>query len=205
MAAEALGTSLTESYGYVTSCGSTEGILWGLYLARRHFKALYGINPVIYYSDQAHYAVAKCLDIMQADGVSVRTHDNGMMDLKALEVALEANKEASRAHGAACRPAVVFANLGSTFLGAVDDVSAIKALLTRLCPDQHFIFGDGALLGLLLPFAGVDQGKAVRCDFTTGLDAVAMSGHKLLGSPQPCSIVLMRRSFMPPPEHKVLL
>ena len=73
--------------------------------------------------------------------------------------------------------------------GAVDRIDRISAIVDRLRISAH-IHCDGALGGLLLPF----MDGAPRITFKeTPIDSIAVSGHKFVGTPVPCGVVLTRR------------
>src|SRR6185295_8013066 len=55
------------------------------------------------------------------------------------------------------------------------------------------IHADAALSGLPLAFMPPNQRPAF--DLADGADSISVSGHKFLGSPFPCGIVLTRRSL----------
>jgi histidine decarboxylase len=44
---------------------------------------------------------------------------------------------------------------------------------------------------MILPFV-----SDIKFDFRTKINSIAISGHKFIGSPIPCGIVLVRRSYM---------
>jgi histidine decarboxylase len=86
-------------------------------------------------------------------------------------------------------PPIVFANIGTTMKGAIDDLSAIRSVFKDLAIHRFYIHADAALAGMILPFLD----NAPPWNFTAGIDSLAVSGHKMVGSPIPCGIVLARR------------
>lgn len=182
-AARELGADPGSVRGYITTGGSTEGNMWALYLAR---EALGG-NPVMVYSSQSHYSMPKIAHILRFDVEVVPAGEDGGIDVAALSERLRTIDPK--------RGCVVVANVGTTFLGGIDDVPAVKAALEETLPGRHVLHADAALFGMLLPFVWEDDG-APRGDFASGADSIAISGHKLLGCPMPCSIALATRSLV---------
>jgi histidine decarboxylase len=86
-------------------------------------------------------------------------------------------------------PPIIFANIGSTMKGASDDLAKIRSILADLAIADGYIHADAALSGMILPFVENPQ----PWDFEDGADSISISGHKLLGCPLPCGVVLARR------------
>ena len=161
-------------WGYVTS-GGTEGNLYGLYLARE-------LHPdgIVYYSEDTHYSVAKSLRLLHARSIMIRSLDNGEIDYEDLEATLRIHRDV---------PPIVFANIGTTMKGAIDDVKRIQAIMNDLRLSARYIHCDAALSGMVLPF--VDDPPT--WDFSADIDSLSISGHKMIGSPLPCGVALARR------------
>lgn len=164
-------------WGYVTN-GGTEGNLYGLYLARE-------LHPqgIVYYSQHTHYSVAKSLHFLNMRNIMIRSQPNGEMDYADLRETLKVNRDA---------PPIIFANIGTTMTEARDDLGAINAILDELAVPKRYVHSDAAMCGAIAPF--LDQRP--RFDFADGADSVAISGHKFIGSPMPCGIVLAKRSHV---------
>jgi histidine decarboxylase len=158
-----------DRWGYVTSGGS-EGVEYGLLLARTLYP-----DAVTYASATAHWAVPKILSKLGMPLVTVRALPDGRMDRRDLRVALRQHRD---------RPAVVVANIGTTMSEAVDDVTAIRRILTDTPISRAFIHADAALSGL--PLALVPPDRPVGFDLADGADCISISGHKFLGAPFPC-------------------
>ena len=89
------------------------------------------------------------------------------------------------------KPVILNVNIGTTVKGATDDLDRIVKILQRLeIPRERFyIHCDGALFALMMPFIQ----NAPEISFKTQpIDSLAVSGHKMLGSPMPCGIALSR-------------
>ncbi|RKN51288.1 histidine decarboxylase [Micromonospora endolithica] len=169
-----------DRWGYVTA-GGTEGNLAALHAALgRHPGA------IVYHSRSAHYSISKIIDIIGAPGVVVDVDDHGEMDYGHLAALVR------RRHH---RPAIVVATAGTTMTEAVDRPDRIEAVLLELGVDRRHVHVDGALAGLPLALDG-----AITLD-GGGADSLAVSGHKFLGTPIPCGVVLMRDSIRREGRH----
>jgi histidine decarboxylase len=74
--------------------------------------------------------------------------------------------------------------------GAIDDVPGMRQVMEELGQEQFYIHADAAFSGMILPY--VDD--AEPWDFAAGVDSLSISGHKLIGSPIPCGVILARRN-----------
>ncbi|WP_218279902.1 pyridoxal-dependent decarboxylase [Verrucomicrobium spinosum] len=81
-------------------------------------------------------------------------------------------------------PPIIFANIGTTMKGAVDNLHKIRAILDELAITNAYLHADAALSGMILPFVADPQ----PWDFAGGADSISISGHKFLGSPLPCGV-----------------
>lgn len=163
--------------GYVTN-GGTEGNLYGLYLARNIFP-----TGMVYFSEHTHYSNAKNLNILQMSFQKVAVQQHGEMDYFDLEQQLKLN---------ASKPAIIFATLGTTVLGAIDNIHLIKRALHNAGIKDYYIHADAAFSGMVLPFVNDPQ----PYQFPDGIDSIAISGHKLIGSPIPCGVVIAKGSLI---------
>ncbi|MGK5496622.1 histidine decarboxylase [Streptomyces sp. URMC 125] len=167
-----------RTYGYVTS-GGTEGNLFGLHTGRERLP-----RAPLYHSAAAHHTVARAAALLRMEAVAVPTRRDGSMDVRALRDACERR---------AGRGAVVVATVGTTMLGAVDDLLAVRAA-TAPAGECH-LHVDGALGALVAAFAP----NPPPWGFDAGADTLAISGHKLIGAPVPCGVVLARDHLVPFP------
>ncbi len=161
-------------WGYVTN-GGTEGNLYGLYLARE-------LHPdgIVYYSEATHYSVAKNLHFLGMRHITIRSQENGEIDYDDLLETLKIHRD---------RPPIIFANIGTTMTEARDDIGRIVEMMDRLAIRERYIHSDAALAGGYAAY--LDPRPA--WDFADGADSVAISGHKFLGAPIPCGIVIARK------------
>lgn len=169
-----LNANTEDVWGYVTN-GGTEGNLYGLYVAREAFQ-----NAKVYYSESTHYSVKKNLHLLQLQNVVIRSQDNGEMDYDDLESVLVLHRE---------KPAIFFLNIGTTMTEAVDQIDEIKRIIKKYAIKNYYIHCDAAFLGAFAPF--VDERP--KFDFSNDVDSISISGHKFIGSPIPCGIVLVKR------------
>lgn len=180
------GGSAESSWGYVTSSGS-EGNLYGLYLGREALP-----DAVLFHSSATHYSVPKAGRLLRMDARVVSALPDGRIDLTALERAVR---------DAGGRAAVVNVNLGTTMTGAHDDIPGIVDVLERAGVAFH-LHCDAALSGMTLPF--MDPAPDLpRIHFDQPIGSVSVSGHKFLGAPFPCGIVIARREHVARIETRI--
>ena len=176
-AADLLHAPAEDRWGYVTTGGS-EGNLYALHLARNmHPRA------VVYYADSAHYSIDKAIDLLDMTSVRIRADQWGQIDYDDLTAQIDRRRE---------RPAVVVATVGTTMTEAVNDVRRINSILDTLAVRERFVHADAALSGLTLATIAPDGRPGF--DLGDGADSVAVSGHKFLGSPFPCGVVIVKAS-----------
>jgi len=166
---------IDDMWGYVTN-GGTEGNMYGLYLARELYP-----NGIVYFSEDTHYSVEKILHLLKIKNITIRSQENGEIDYDDLHETIKSNRDV---------PSIIFANIGTTVKGAVDDIAKINEIMKSLAITHNYIHVDCALSGMILPF--VDDPQAFS--FEDGIESLSISGHKLTGSPIPCGIVLAKKS-----------
>lgn len=164
-------------WGYVTS-GGTEGNMYGLYVARELFP-----EGICYFSEDTHYSVAKILRLQHTRNIMLKSQPNGELDYADLRETLRIHRDV---------PPIIFANIGSTMTGAVDDLAKIREVLDDLAIQHTYVHADAALSGMILPFVQTPQ----PWNFAHGADSISISGHKMLGSPLPCGVVLARKKHV---------
>lgn len=165
------------SWGYVTN-GGTEGNMYGLFLARELYP-----EGMVYYSQDTHYSVDKILRCLKLRSTMIKSNPDGTMNL-------EDFRETLRIHPTI--PPIIFANIGTTMKGAVDDLAGIKSICDELAMTRSYIHADAALSGMILPF--IDSPPP--WNFASGIDSLSISGHKMIGSPMPCGVVLALKSHV---------
>ncbi|ROS05374.1 L-histidine carboxy-lyase (histamine-forming) [Sinobacterium caligoides] len=161
-----------DIYGYVTHGGS-EGNMWGLWIAREKYP-----DGLVYMSKDSHYSAAKNIRMLGMTSVIVDIDDRGVMVYDDLAAKLDTSK-----------PAIIFATIGSTARGAVDNVTDILNVLKTSGVKDHYIHGDQALSGAILPFVEDPQPYS----FEDGFDSLTVCITKGFGSPMPAAIALAKR------------
>ena len=166
-----------DAWGYVTT-GGTEGNMYGLYMARE-------LHPqgIVYFSQDTHYSILKIMQVLNMRNIMIKSLDNGEIDYDDLYETIRINRDV---------PVIIMANIGTTMKGAVDDLPKIRDILSHLAITRSYIHSDAALSGMILPFVPDPQPFA----FDAGADSLAVSGHKLIGSPIPCGMVLTRKEYV---------
>ncbi len=165
-----------NSWGYVTNGGS-EGNLYALYLARELYP-----HGMVYYSESTHYCIHKNIHLLNMQSIVIRCNEKGEMDYEDLKDAIHLHRH---------QPAIIVANIGTTMTEAKDDISKIKDVLKKSAVRSHYIHCDAALAGTYLALLETPP----TFDFSQGIDSVAISGHKFIGSPIPCGVVIVKKSY----------
>lgn len=165
-----------DSWGYVTN-GGTESNMFGCYLGRELFP-----DGTLYYSKDTHYSVAKIVKLLRIKSQLVDSLPNGEIDYDDLINKIKQDDE---------KHPIIFANIGTTVRGAIDDISKIQVMIGELGikREDYYIHADAALSGMILPFVDEPQGF----NFADGIDSIGVSGHKMIGSPIPCGIVVAKK------------
>ncbi|KAK9810144.1 hypothetical protein WJX72_005530 [[Myrmecia] bisecta] len=168
-----------DYWGYITNCG-TEGNLHGILVGRENLP-----DGVLYASRETHYSVFKAGRMYRMDAVKVDTLESGEIDYEDFRRHLLANK---------ARPAIVNVNIGTTVKGAVDDLDRMLEILQEcgFNEDRFYIHCDGALFGLMIPFVK----RAPMVTFRKPIGSVSVSGHKFVGAPVPCGVVITRQRYI---------
>lgn len=161
-------------WGYVTN-GGTEGNMYGVFLARELHP-----NGMVYYSEDTHYSVAKSLRVLNVRNIMIKSQANGEMDYQDLRETVRIHRDVTP---------IVFANIGTTMKGAVDNLDEIHTIMRELAIHDYYVHADAALSGMILPFVDDPQ----PFDFQSGIHSISISGHKMIGSPIPCGVVIANK------------
>lgn len=161
---------IKDYWGYVTN-GGTEGNLYGLYIARETLP-----KATVFFSEHTHYSIKKNVHLLGMKHILVKSQNNGEIDYDDFEKKIKTKTEA-----------IVVANIGSTMTGAIDQVEKLSKILSKHKIKYH-LHADAALYGMILPFC-----SDIKFDFQTKINSIAVSGHKFVGSPIPCGVVLARK------------
>lgn len=162
-----------DRWGYVTS-GGTEGNLYSLYVARELMP-----KAVVLYSDAAHYSIPKATYLLRQKTRVVRTRKTGEMNYADLTKKMAAH---------AGKQVIVVATIGTTMTEAKDNVTTIRDAGRKAGVSGMYIHSDAALAGI--PTALLEPRWPF--DFADGADSISISGHKFIGSPMPCGVVIVR-------------
>lgn len=171
-----------KAWGYVTARGSESNLL-GL-----HFGAMKFPEAPIICSDAAHYSVDKAARLMNRELIKLPTINGGQFPPEAFDLLLGRLNIS--------KGVIVCLTVGTTMSGAVDDVSEVVRRLRRSAV-PYYAHVDAALGGMLVPYLE----DAPTFDFRLDIDSICISGHKMLGTPVPCSVFVCRKESMPPAEH----
>ncbi|GAA4260009.1 histidine decarboxylase [Dactylosporangium darangshiense] len=176
-----------DRWGYVTS-GATEGTHCALWQARTRFP-----DALLVASTAAHYGVARVADMLRMPLLTVPTDDRDEIDYAALTDLVRRYRLPRRRRV----PVVVVASVGTTMTEAVDDVRKVHAALdTAGVPrDARWVHADAALAGV--PLGLLDPGARPGFDFADGATSIVVSGHKFLGVPMPCAVLVVLDSARP--------
>jgi len=176
--ADLLRAPADDRWGYVTS-GATEGSEYALLVARRRYP-----DAIVYHSEAAHFADIGIFErLCLNDRITIRCDDTEEMIYQDLARQVDRRRD---------RPAIVIANAGTGWHEAVDDVRQITAVLDEAAVRRRFIHVDAALSGV--PLATIEPDQRPGFDFADGADSVIVSGHKFLGTPMPCGVVIVKAS-----------
>ncbi len=173
-----------DYWGYVTS-GGTEGNLYGIFVGREVYP-----DGILYFSKDTHYSIPKAARILKIEQAVVNSQDNGEMSYGHFEELIRANRE---------QPAIINLNIGTTMKGAIDNLDVVLDVLKRNQIQDYYIHCDGALSGMMLPF----MANAPQVNFNKPIASISISGHKFIGSPLPCGVVLTKKKFVKKVETNI--
>eukprot|EP00879_Flechtneria_rotunda_P029060 GHRR01031320.1.p1 GENE.GHRR01031320.1~~GHRR01031320.1.p1 ORF type:complete len:347 (+),score=119.42 GHRR01031320.1:1324-2364(+) len=168
-----------DYWGYVTS-GSTESNLQALLMARENLP-----DAILYSSRESHFSIPKAAAMYRMEAQQVNTQLNGEMDYDDFRACVTANKP---------RAAIINLNIGTTVKGAVDCVDKVLEILQGMgyTHDRFYIHCDAALSGIMLPY--LDDAPSIT--FNKPISSISVSGHKFLGAPMPCGVIITRQQYV---------
>lgn len=176
--AELTGAEPGNYWGYINH-GGTEGNMYGLYLARE----MTADRGIVYFSEDTHYSVSKIVRVLKTRYIMIKSAENGEMDYEDLRETIRFHRDS---------PPIIMANIGTTMTGAVDNLKIIHSILNEFAITNFYIHCDAALSGLILPFVDNPQ----PFGFSAGIDSISISGHKMIGCPFPCGILLTKKKYV---------
>ncbi len=175
----ALHLDPAAGWGYITN-GSTEGIMYGIAQGRDRYE-----DAILIFSDQSHYCLHKIAHLLRLPHRVIPSHPDGTLNLEALNTTL------AELGG---RPCILNLTVGTTFHGAIEAPQQVLELLEqRHCRDFH-LHVDAALYGPMHCWIA----GAPLFDFRLPIHTLSFSGHKFLGAPIPCGLVLSHRDPIQP-------
>ncbi|XP_051119594.1 serine decarboxylase-like [Andrographis paniculata] len=168
-----------EYWGYITN-GGTEGNLHGILLGRELLP-----DGILYVSKETHYSIFKIARMYRMDCKVIDASIKGEIDCNDLKEKLKQNKD---------KPAIINVNIGTTFKGGVDNLDLVIETLYEcgFSENRFYIHCDAALYGLMLPL--LEQEPSLS--FKKPIGSIAVSAHKLLGSPMPCGVLMTRKKYI---------
>lgn len=157
-------------------------------------------KPILYCTTKhSHYCIHKICELQNIQLSEVQANEKGEMDLENFREQI--NKHVKEYPH---RNIIVSANYGTTFYGAMDDIRSIKSILDEITNKGQIsnfsIHVDGALLGILMPLLVKKNGINSIFD-ELGINTIAMSGHKILGTVV-CGIALIKKDVFNTFNHK---
>jgi glutamate/tyrosine decarboxylase-like PLP-dependent enzyme len=163
---------LPQHLGHLTSSGTIAN-LEALFVARESHP-----GKAIAYSAEAHYTHARMCHVLGIEGVAVPTDDQGRMDVRALERAVDGG-----------RIGTVVATLGTTGLGALDPLDEIAALARAHGARVHV---DAAYGGFFALIADDSPDGVASAPFAAaaGADSIVIDPHKHGLQPYGCGAVI---------------
>ncbi len=177
--AQALHLDVANCWGYITN-GSTEAIMYGIAQGRDRYD-----DAVLIFSEQSHYCLPKIAHLLRLPHRVIPSQPDGSLHLGALDAVL------AELDG---RPCILNLTLGTTFHGAIESPQPVLELLERRhCREVH-LHVDAALYGPMLCWIP----GALPFDFRLPIHTLSFSGHKFLGAPIPCGLVLSHREPIQP-------
>jgi histidine decarboxylase len=167
------------AWGYITT-GSTEAIMYGILQGRDRFA-----DAVLVFSAESHYCLHKIAHILRLPFRIVSSHSDGTLNLDSLAQTI------SQLDG---RPFILNLTVGTTFHGAIEPPQMVLELLEQLHCENFHLHVDAALYGPMLAWIA----ESPLFDFRLPIDSLSFSGHKFLGIPTPCGVVLCQRQRIRP-------
>lgn len=167
----ALHLDPANAWGYITN-GSTEGIMYGISQGRNRYE-----DAVLIFTEHSHYCLLKIANLLRLPYRLVPSRSDGTLDLEALEsILIELGG----------KPFIINLTVGTTFHGAIEYPQLVLELLEKLHLNEFHVHVDAALYGPMHCWIP----EAPLFDFRLPIHTLSFSGHKFLGAPIPCGIVL---------------
>ncbi len=169
--------SFEEAWGYIAN-GSTEAVIYALYLARTLYT-----DGILYSSAAAHVCVPKAASVLRMQHNVIDADEFGEIDYQSFEASICSNRH---------KPAIICLTAGTTLTGAIDNLNKILSILKRYQVTDYYIHLDMALMGNVIPFTNL----AETFNFQNQIDSLSISGHKFIGSPLTAAVFLTRKEHI---------
>ncbi len=169
---------LNQGWGYITN-GGTESNMYAIVRGRDAYP-----DAQLIFSEESHYSLTKIAHLLRMPHSVVPCHADGKLNLEAF---------ASQIKDLNGKPCVINLSVGTTFHGAIESPAEVLNILDRQGCKEYYLHVDAALYGPMLPFI---EG-APSFDFQLPIHSLSFSGHKFLGTPIPCGLVLCDRKQDP--------
>jgi len=166
-------------WGYITN-GSTEAIMYGIVQGRDRYD-----EAVLLFSEESHYCLHKIAHLLRLPYRMIASHSDGSLDMESLIATVRALQG---------RPFILNLTVGTTFHGAIEQPQQVLELLDRLHCREFHLHVDAALYGPMLTWSE----QSPLFDFRLPIHTLSFSGHKFLGTPIPCGVVLSHRDPISP-------
>ena len=109
-----------KEWGFVTNSG-TDGNMHGIYFGAKKLQKETGMLPIVYISKEAHYSASRICDVQNLETRMIDYDEKGRMDPESFRKNLDPK-----------RPCLIVFAIGSTFMGATDDQTAIQKVLEEV-------------------------------------------------------------------------
>ncbi len=163
------------SLGHLTSSGTIAN-LEALWIARELHP-----DKAVAYSTLAHYTHARMCPLLRVEGIGIETDARGRIELDDLERALKTG-----------RIGTVVATVGSTGIGAVDQVDQIVPLAAKYGARVHVDGAYGGYFVLLAEGDALDPEVAAAYRAVRAADSIVFDPHKRGLQPYGCGSVFFR-------------
>src|SRR3569623_3805990 len=95
-------------------------------------------ESICYFSEYTHNSVAKILRLQHTRNIMIKSAPGGHIDYEDLRETLRLHRDV---------PPIIYANIGTTMKGAVEDLATIRGILDALAVPNSYIHADAALRG----------------------------------------------------------
>ncbi|MBB6520220.1 pyridoxal-dependent decarboxylase [Pseudoteredinibacter isoporae] len=162
------GFDKSNCWGFVSNSG-TDSNMHGVYIGKTLLENRHGKPPKLYYTEDAHYSIQIIQDLLSLPAVLVKSSKEGNMDCQDLARQLKEN---------ASEGAIIFATMGTTLKGAIDNLDEIHEAIEG---HNSYLHLDCALFGGFCHFGkSAANLKAIQSG-KRRFDSMSISCHKFFG------------------------